>query len=86
MKKVNLVQILIKAESENKINVEKGKARHPRMPYLHQTGRFIQLLGETNEQYALPSFLLTSQGDGISYRVTGMGGLLFHTHRRKEEI
>lgn len=60
------------AEKSNTSDAAKGNATHPRTPYLHQTARFIQLLGETNEQSVactlqnLPCLRVTTYLKGIS--------------------
>jgi hypothetical protein len=51
LKRTDLASKLIKEETAHGESRAKGSATHIRIPYLHQTARFIQLLGETNEQY-----------------------------------
>eukprot|EP01127_Copromyxa_protea_P003369 TRINITY_DN13190_c0_g1_i1.p1 TRINITY_DN13190_c0_g1~~TRINITY_DN13190_c0_g1_i1.p1 ORF type:complete len:542 (-),score=122.83 TRINITY_DN13190_c0_g1_i1:81-1706(-) len=50
MQRIDLPTKLIQAEASHGSSSCKGHASHPRIPYLHQTARFIQLVGETNEQ------------------------------------
>eukprot|EP01126_Amoeba_proteus_P044341 TRINITY_DN4923_c0_g1_i6.p1 TRINITY_DN4923_c0_g1~~TRINITY_DN4923_c0_g1_i6.p1 ORF type:complete len:574 (+),score=137.63 TRINITY_DN4923_c0_g1_i6:15-1736(+) len=50
LKRLDLVGKLINGERLNSEEMAKGAPRSPCLPYLHQTGRMLQLMGEINDR------------------------------------